>query len=555
MSISVDRWKDPKEEKELEGIYNEMIRRMILSASNHLQNNREHINDLNIFPVPDGDTGTNMGMTFSAAAKATLAGDADMEAGALLGALAKASLRNARGNSGVILSQILRGLATAVQDCSVLGVSEIKRAACESRDTAYRAVMKPTEGTILTVVREIAEYAEAQAENFEEPVAFLEALLVAGKESLNRTPEILPVLKQAGVVDAGGQGVITLLEGAVLALQGKDVTIKEGAEMATQGAKAQAEAIDTADIKFLYCTEFLINKSAKRTATTFTASIQSKGDCMLVIEDDEIVKVHIHTNHPGFVIEQALKLGELTNLKIDNMKYQHEERIQAEDDTQVNRKPYGFVAVSAGEGLSEVFVGAGADAVVEGGQTMNPSTQDLLDAVQSVPAETVFVLPNNKNIILAAEQVDALTDQTVIVIPTKNIPQGVSAMLAFDEGVSPEENKEAMLAMMETVQCGQITFAARDSAVDGMEIHKDDIMGMIGGTIAQVGSDMNQVARDLLASMVNDETGMITVYYGADTEKEQAEALQESLEEIYEDLDVSLIYGGQPVYYYFLAVE
>lgn len=540
----------------MEVIQSEVLLQMILSASNHLQNKRKHINDCNVFPVPDGDTGTNMGMTFSAAAEAALACGSEADAGEILDVLARASLRNARGNSGVILSQILRGLATAVHGRRELEVSDLIAAVCESRDTAYRAVMKPTEGTILTVVRQTAEFAERNGKDYTEPQSLLQALLAAAKESLAQTPEILPVLKQAGVVDAGGMGIVTLLEGAVLAVEGQPVKPEEGTSAPVASTtKVKKEA--SGEIKFLYCTEFLINKTPERQATQFMAAIRSKGDCMLVIEDEEIVKVHIHTNHPGFVIEQGLKLGELTNLKIDNMKYQHEERIssseEAEDETP--RKPFGFVAVSAGSGLDEVFHSIGVDEVVEGGQTMNPSTQDLLNAVQKVPAETVFVLPNNKNIILAAEQVDALTDQAVRVIPTKNIPQGISAVLAFDEDNSVEENQEAMAEMMETVRCGQVTFAARDSAVDGFEIHKDDLMGMVGSSIKTIGKDLNTVAEELVNSLIGEDSAVITIYYGADTEKETAEALEKALSEKYEYLDVSLIYGGQPVYYYFLAVE
>lgn len=527
------------------------LRQMISSAANHLHNNCKYVNDLNIFPVPDGDTGTNMGMTFSAAAKVALACAEGATVGEIMSTLAKASLRNARGNSGVILSQILRGLSTAIGDNEVLTVHRIKRAACESRDTAYRAVMKPTEGTILTVIRETAEFAEANWKNYTEADKFLEDLLVAAKESLDKTPEILPVLKQAGVVDAGGMGVYILLEGAVKALKGEGVEAEDGASVKAQ---VKTEKIETADIKFLYCTEFLINKATDRQATQFKASIEPKGDCMLVIEDDEIVKVHIHTNHPGYVIEQALKLGELTNLKIDNMKYQHEEKIS--EDTQTEEiKEYGFVAVSAGDGLDTVFKDIGADMIVSGGQTMNPSTQDLLSAVLKVPAKTVFILPNNKNIILAAEQVNDLTDKNVVVIPTKNIPQGISAILSFDETETAQVNTEAMNEAMGMVKCGQLTFAARDSQVDGLEIHKDDIMGMVGSSIKKLGNDLNTVALGLAEELIDDESGVITVYYGCDASKEDAEELEDALLEKYEDLDVSLIYGGQPVYYYYIAVE
>ena len=539
----------------MEVIHSEEIRQMIASASNHLQNNRKHINDLNVFPVPDGDTGTNMGMTFGAAAEEALSAQKDASAGEILDLLAKSSLRNARGNSGVILSQILRGLAAALHGHSQISSAEVAAAVCESRDTAYRAVMKPTEGTILTVVRQTAEFAQEQVQNYPDPVLFIHALLQAAKESLAQTPEILPVLKQAGVVDAGGMGVVVLLEGAAAALKGNPVALSSEAA-AVLPMSGQMTKIPDEEIKFLYCTEFLIHKTPERQTAQFHAAIRPKGDCMLVIEDEEIVKVHIHTNHPGFVIEQALKLGELTNLKIDNMKYQHEEKIgKMETQQEQPKKPVGFVAVSAGDGLDEVFRSVGIDVVVEGGQTMNPSTQDLLNAVHRTGAQTVYIFPNNKNIILAAEQVDELTQQKVIVIPTKNIPQGISAMLAFDEEAAVEDNKDAMLAVIDTVKCGQITFAARNSAVDGLEIRKGDIMGMLGGKIQKVGKDINAVTQELVHGMIDDESGVITIYYGKDIKKKTAEALEKALAEKYEYLDVSLIYGGQPVYYYFVAVE
>lgn len=536
------------------------VRLMIESASNNLQNNKKAINDLNVFPVPDGDTGTNMGLTFSAAAAAALA-DTDASAGNMIGTLAKASLRNARGNSGVILSQILRGVSKALADQEELGVEDIKNAACGGRDTAYRAVMKPTEGTILTVVREGAEFAESNYQNYDDAAEFFKAYINACEESLARTPEILPVLKQAGVVDAGGCGVTTLLKGALYAIEnGKAIESAEGVETATaaSGAAGSAE-IDTANIRFQYCTEFIIQKSsADRQATQFTEAIRSKGDCMLVIDDDDIVKVHIHTNHPGFVMEQALMLGQLINIKVDNMKYQHNENIknaEAEAAVDVPLKKYGVVAVSAGEGIAEVFKSVNADKIVEGGQTMNPSTQDLLDAVMAVPAENVYILPNNKNIILAAEQVNDICDKNVIVIPSKNMPQGISALLAFDENAEIDENTEAMQEMMSAVKCGQVTFAARDSQVDGLEIHEGDVMGMIGSGITDIGSDINEVSALITDKMLDDESALVTVYYGADVDKEKAESLGDTIAAAHRDIDVSVVYGGQPVYYYMIAVE
>lgn len=534
---------------------------MLESASNNLQNNKKAINDLNVFPVPDGDTGTNMGLTFGAAVQAALS-DKDASAGDMMGYLAKASLRNARGNSGVILSQILRGVSKALAGKSEFGTEDIKNAAVAGRDTAYRAVMKPTEGTILTVVREGAEFAEKNADKYDDAAEFFYDYLCACRESLDRTPEILPVLKQAGVVDAGGCGVVTILEGAEYALKnGKVIESAEARDKSAVSAAANTE-IDTANIRFQYCTEFIIQKSsADRQATQFKAAISPKGDCMLVIDDEDIVKVHIHTNHPGFVMEEALKLGQLINIKVDNMKYQHSENIRsAENDITESKQPaelkkYGVVAVSAGDGLTEVFKSVNVDKVVQGGQTMNPSTQDLLDAANSIPAETVYILPNNKNIILAAEQVNDICDKNVIVIPTKNIPQGISAMLAFDPDADTDTNTEAMNEMMSSVKCGQVTFAARDSAVGGLEIHKDDVMGMFGSEIAELGSDINDVSQKLAEKMIDEDTALITIYYGADTDEQSAQKLADAIAAKHTDIDVSVVMGGQPVYYYMIAAE
>ena len=539
-------------------INSELIRLMIESAANNLKNNKRKINDLNVFPVPDGDTGTNMSMTFSGAQSGIV--DFEGGCGEMISALYKAAIRNARGNSGVILSQIIRGISIGlkgVDDC--ITVEDIKNAAVSARKSAYDAVMKPTEGTILTVVRQIAEFAEENYSNYEEADEFLFALFERGNESLASSPDLLPVLKQAGVVDAGGKGVMVLFEGLCHAVRNNAAIECLEAEASTVQT---VKSVDNADIKFMYCTEFIINKTKDRKTTQFTAAIKDKGDCMLVIEDDEIVKVHIHTNHPGKVIEEAIKLGELTNLKIDNMKYQHDEKL---DMTDIAGKPeekdakapekYGFVAVSAGEGIAEVFHQLGVNEIVEGGQTMNPSTQDILDAVEKVNAENVFVLPNNKNIIMAAEQVCGLTDKNVIVIKTDNVPKGISAMMGFDPGAEPDENADAMADMTEGVKCGQLTFAARDTEVDGVEIHEGDIMGIGPGGIEVVGDELSKCACELVENLVNDESGGISVYYGADVSEEDANALKFELEEKYSDMDVALYYGGQPIYYYIVSVE
>ena len=542
------------------------LRLMIASAAANLKNNRKLIDDLNIFPVPDGDTGTNMSLTFSGAASQTLAEEYD-SCDKLLAKLASTSLRNARGNSGVILSQIIRGFSKGVEGKEFIGVADLKNALVSARKTAYRAVMKPTEGTILTVIRQMSEFAEENYSSFDDAGEFLRAILAAGQESLAGTTELLPALKNAGVVDAGGKGLVTIAEGAVYVLDnGKAI---ESGEPAVVTATA-AQSAEPVNIKYLYCTEFIINKTSDRQITQFRTAISEKGDCMLVIEDDEIVKVHIHTNHPGYVLEQAIKLGELTNLKIENMKYQHNDNVanketesadkpEVQEDAPVIKaepeKKYGFAAVSAGAGLSELFRSLSVDEIIEGGQTMNPSTQDLLSAVEKIPAEVVYILPNNKNIILAAEQVVPLTEKSVIVLPTVNIPQGISAMTAFDESLSPEENSDAMMEFAECVACGQVTFAARDTVLDGMEIHLGDCLAVCGKEITAVTPTPEEAAEKVAESLVNDESGVITVYYGEETSQEDAERLASKLEETYSDLDVSLINGGQPVYYYIISVE
>ncbi len=547
------------------------LRLMIESAAANLKNNRKIIDDLNIFPVPDGDTGTNMSLTFGGAAAQTLAEEFD-SCGKLLSKLASASLRNARGNSGVILSQIIRGFSKGVEGKDTIGIADLKDALVSAKTTAYRAVMKPTEGTILTVIRQMSEYAEENYKSFEDAGEFLRAVLAAGEASLKGTTELLPALKKAGVVDAGGKGLVTLFEGAVYVLDnGKAIESGEPTVVTATTAKKTSDAVD---IKYLYCTEFIINKTSDRQITQFRTAISEKGDCMLVIEDDEIVKVHIHTNRPGFVLEQAVKLGELTNLKIENMKYQHEDNfgedesdasseapatekpeIPAEPVKAAPKKKYGFAAVSAGEGLSELFRSLNVDEIIEGGQTMNPSTQDILSAVERIPAEVVYVLPNNKNIILAAEQVAPLTDKKVFVIPTVNLPQGISAMTAFDEGAEPDNNAASMMEFAECVACGQVTFAARDTVLDGVEIHLGDCLAVCDKDIVAVTSTPEEAAVKVAEKLVNDESGVITVYYGEETTKEDAERLAAKLEEVYGDLDVSLISGGQPVYYYIISVE
>lgn len=552
------------------------IRTALISAANNLRNNKDKINDLNVFPVPDGDTGTNMSMTFGAAVNAAAELGENAGASEIFDVLAKSSLRNARGNSGVILSQILRGAAKGLAGCADVGAEDIKNAALMARDAAYRAVMKPTEGTILTVVREIAEYAEQRYKEFESAADFLKELTAAAERSLEGTTELLPKLKEAGVVDAGGCGVVTILRGAVYAIENGEPIASSAAE---ETAAARGAGVRAQDIRYRYCTEFLINKEDDRQPNQFTAAIKPKGDCMLVIDDEDIVKVHIHTNHPGFVIEQALKLGELTNIKIDNMKYQHNEltklmkedgsenapeeekigdRLAAYDRPAVGDRPgkkYGFAVAASGEGFREIFISIGADSVVEGGQTMNPSAQELVDAAERIDAENIFILPNNKNIVMAAEQVGELTDKNIYVIPTVDIPQGISAMLGFDESESLEDNLANMKEMSQSVKCGQVTTAVKDAAIGGATVKTGDIIGVVDGGVEAVGDDIDNVCLELFDKLTDDESGVLSIYYGRGVDKSAAEELKEKVSRKFPDLDATLNYGGQAVYDYILAVE
>lgn len=547
------------------------IRTALISAANNLRNNKDKINDLNVFPVPDGDTGTNMSMTFGAAVNAAAELGENAGASEIFDVLAKSSLRNARGNSGVILSQILRGAAKGLAGCADVGAEDIKNAALMARDAAYRAVMKPTEGTILTVVREIAEYAEQRYKEFESAADFLKELTAAAERSLEGTTELLPKLKEAGVVDAGGCGVVTILRGAVYAIENGEPIASSAAE---ETAAARGAGVRAQDIRYRYCTEFLINKEDDRQPNQFTAAIKPKGDCMLVIDDEDIVKVHIHTNHPGFVIEQALKLGELTNIKIDNMKYQHNEltKLMKEEDGSEKApeeekidgrldagdrpgKKYGFVVAASGEGFREIFISIGADSVVEGGQTMNPSAQELVDAAERIDAENVFILPNNKNIIMAAEQAGELTDKNISVIPTVDIPQGISAMLGFDESESLENNLANMKEMSQSVKCAQVTTAVKDAAIGGATVKTGDIIGVVGGGVEAVGDDIDNVCLELFDKLTDEESGVLSIYYGRGVDKSAAEELKEKVSRKFPDLDATLNYGGQAVYDYILAVE
>ncbi|MBR5271329.1 MAG: DAK2 domain-containing protein [Clostridia bacterium] len=545
---------------------------MILSGANNLYNNKTRVDELNVFPVPDGDTGTNMSLTMLAMSN-ELQAKTDESLTKTADVMAFSTLRGARGNSGVILSQFFRGISKSLKGKTDCGGEEIANALMAGSDAAYKAVMKPTEGTILTVAREAATGAQLSSRENDDILSVFEGAVERGAKALAHTPEQLPTLKKAGVVDAGGQGWIYVLEGALYFLKNGKIIKKTGGvqESVAIATKPQASA-QQEEIKFKYCTEFIIEKYESGTGVdSFRNAISPKGDCMLVIDDDDVVKVHIHTNNPGFVLEEAVKLGEMINLKIDNMKHQHKSiledtpkaaQVKIKDTKKKEKeqplKDFGFVSVSSGKGFSAILKDLGVDKTIEGGQTMNPSTDDILKAVKKIKAKTVYVFPNNKNIIMAAQQViDLVEDKKVIVIPTVNLPQCITAMIEFNSAKSAEDNEKSMLKALGRVETAQITYAVRDTEIDDLEIHKDDILGIKGSDITVVGKDVEKVAQDLVASMVNDDTEIITVYYGKDVKKAKAEELAKYLEEKYEDdeIEVMLKNGGQSVYYYIIGIE
>ncbi len=533
------------------------LRGMVISAANALSNRKKELNDLNVFPVPDGDTGTNMSMTILAAAGAVEA-ESSNELAKIADKLSSASLRGARGNSGVILSQLIRGFSKAVREAQTIDLPLLAQALKAATDTAYRAVMKPTEGTILTVARYGSEYAEKEVANATDLVAFLEGVLEQQKVALAKTPEMLPALKQAKVVDAGGAGLVALVEGALSYLKtGEIVALSDQTAVATKIASAPAAA--KGDIEFRYCTDFIILKYRSGSPVDrFRSEIAPRGDCMLVIDDDDIVKVHIHTNNPGFVLEQAVKLGTLVNIKIDNMEEQHNETLDMDEVEEVDDTPekdFGFVTVAAGEGFAAIFRDLGCDVVIEGGQTMNPSTEDILNAINKVHARHVFVLPNNKNIILAAEQAKELAQKGVSVIPTKTIPQGVTALFNFDETSSAEENESNMCDGLSAVKTLQVTFAARSTVLDDQEITEGDYLGLLENKLVHIAkTSAEEVLESLLGEHATDAE-MITLYYGEDVSEETATALAERIEAKYPDAEVQALSGGQPLYYYIASVE
>ena len=544
----------------------EMLSKMFLAGAGNIEAQKEYINELNVFPVPDGDTGTNMSLTIMAAAKEVAAlNNPDMET--LAKAISSGSLRGARGNSGVILSQLFRGFTKAIRDTKEIDVLTLAAACDKAKETAYKAVMKPKEGTILTVARGIADKALELAETVDDLEEFIPQVIAHAEEVLAQTPEMLPVLKEAGVVDSGGQGLVEVLKGAYDAFLGKEIDYSKIAP-STSVNVTKVSADTNAEIKFGYCTEFIIMTEKAFTdkdERDFKAYLESIGDSIVCVADDEIVKIHVHTNDPGLAIQKALTYGQLTKMKIDNMREEHEEKLireaekvakQEKEKAKAEQKEFGFIAVSIGEGLDEIFRELGVDYIIEGGQTMNPSTDDMLNAIDEVNAKHVYIFPNNKNITLAANQAKSLVkDKEVIVIPTKTVPQGITAIINFVPDMSAEENEEAMLEAIQYVKTGQVTYAVRDTRIDDKEIHKDDIMGIGDSGILSVGKDIAETTKEMLTKLVDDESGMISIYYGADVSEEDAEKLTAEIEELYPDVDVDTHLGGQPIYYYVIAVE
>ena len=548
-------------------INTELLQKMFLAGAANLEAKKEFINELNVFPVPDGDTGTNMTLTILSAAKEVKAlENPDMVA--IAKAISSGSLRGARGNSGVILSQLLRGFTKEIREHKEIDTITLAKACERATATAYKAVMKPKEGTILTVAKGASQKAAELAETTEDLDTFISEVINYAQEVLEKTPEMLPVLKEAGVVDSGGQGLLEVMRGAYDAFQGKEIDYS--AIEASAGTKMVKPSEQTeTEIKFGYCTEFIIMLEKEFTAkdeTEFKAYLESIGDSIVCVADDDIVKIHVHTNDPGLAIQKALTYGQLSRMKIDNMREEHQERLikdaeklaaqQAEAKKAEPRKEVGFIAVSIGEGMNEIFRELGADYIIEGGQTMNPSTEDMLNAIEQVNAEHIFILPNNKNIILAANQAQALTeDKDIIVVPSKTVPQGITAIINYMPDADAQTNLEAMIEGIGNVKTGQVTYAVRDTHIDDKEIHEGDIMGIGDSGILAVGQSVEETTKEMLAQLVDEDTELISLYYGQDVQEESAENFAQEIEDLYPDVDVDVHSGGQPIYYYVLSVE
>ena len=552
----------------------DILAKMFLAGAQNIEAKKDYINELNVFPVPDGDTGTNMSMTIMSAAKEVTALNKPAMKD-LAKAISSGSLRGARGNSGVILSQLLRGFTKAIKEEKEIDVLALAAACQRARDTAYKAVMKPKEGTILTVASGIATKAAEMAEETDDLEVFIPAVIEHAQDVLNQTPEMLPVLKEAGVVDSGGQGLLEVIKGAYDAFLGKEIDYSV-IEPSTGVTVNKANAVDTADIKFGYCTEFIILTEKEFTEDDereFKKFLSSIGDSIVCVADDDVVKIHVHTNDPGLAIQKALTYGQLSKMKIDNMREEHQEKLirdaeklaeqQANEEAAHEekkpaepRKAMGFIAVSIGAGMNEIFKELGADYIIEGGQTMNPSTEDMLNAIDRVNADTVFILPNNKNIVLAANQAKSLVEEKeIIVIPTKTVPQGITAIINFMPDADAKTNEEAMLEEIKNVKTGQVTYAVRDTHIDDKEIHEGDIMGIGDSGILAVGKDLEETTKELIANLVDEDSELISIYYGEEVSEEDAEKFTEEITELYPDVDVDIQFGGQPIYYYVLAVE
>lgn len=552
---------------EITSINAEVLSKMFLAGAKNLDAKKDWINELNVFPVPDGDTGTNMSMTIMSAAKevSSLSNPSMAE---LAKAISSGSLRGARGNSGVILSQLFRGFCKVIKDYDELDVSIISDAFQKAVETAYKAVMKPKEGTILTVAKGAADKALELSEDTDDLITFGSEIIKHADYVLSQTPEMLPVLKQAGVVDSGGQGLMQVLKGCMDSLLGKEIDYTiEGASTASSVVKISAQT--EAEIKFGYCTEFIIvlnRPLSDKEELEYKSYLESIGDSIVVVADDEIVKTHVHTNDPGLAIQKALTHGSLSRIKIDNMREEHQEKLikdaekiaahEAEAKPEEPKKDMGFIAVSIGEGMNEIFKGLGVDYIIEGGQTMNPSTEDMLNAIDHVNADHIFILPNNKNIILAANQAASLVeDKDIIVIPTKTVPQGITALVNFIPDFSAEENKETMTAELANVKTGQVTYAVRDTEIDGKTIKQDDYMGIGDSGILSVGQDLKETTLEMLDEMIDEDSAIVSIYYGSDSSMENAEELSACIEEKYPDVEIEINDGGQPIYYYVISVE
>ena len=537
-------------------IEGKMLRDMFVSGANNLQNHKELVDKLNVFPVPDGDTGTNMSLTISYAMKelAKVENDSITEIGK---SLSKGSLMGARGNSGVILSQIIRGFSKSIEGKEQISTEDLAKAFKNGSDTAYKAVIKPIEGTILTVVRESGEYAIKAAKKEKDLLKFLEMVIDEANKSLERTPELLKNLKEAGVVDSGGKGLVLIYEGMYEALKGNPIKAKDLNDSNVSEVKQAGTSINTEDIKFCYCTEFILESNS--ISDTEIRDIMLKyGDSLAVVGDEGIIKVHVHTNDPGLVLQDALKHGQLVTIKIENMKLQHENTLVGDTDEiaqSVEEKEYGFIATSMGEGLAKIFKDFGVDYIIEGGQTMNPSTEDFMKAIDSINAENIFIFPNNSNIIMAANQAKELSDKNIIVIPTKNTPQGFTALVNFNADASVEENEQALMESLTMVKSGQVTFAVRDTVMNDVEVKEGNIIGIAESKLMDAGDSVDEITTSLVEKLVDEDSAIITLFYGEDVTEEDANNLRDELEEKFEDLDIELYYGGQPLYYYLISVE